>query len=75
MPVRVKPHRRGAKEAKVVVITPTETKLEPTPTLRERIKREFAIPPKRKKPKFPKTEAEEFADDADRLAKTLEEME
>ena len=84
MPVRVKSHirrRRGepdeppeVQEAKVIVYTPGQFSAPPRKlTIREKLKRDLAIP--KKKPRRKKTSMEEFADDADKLAGTLERME
>jgi len=83
MPVRVKSHirrRRGepdeppeVQEAKVIVYTPGQFSPPRKLTIREKLKRDLAIP--KKKPRRKKTSMEEFADDADKLAGTLERME
>ena len=85
MPVRVKSHirrKRGepdeppeVQEAKVIVYTPGQFSTPPPRklTIREKLKRDLAIP--KKKPRRKKTSMEEFADDADKLAGTLERME
>jgi len=84
MPVRVKSHvrrRRGEpdeppeiQEAKVIVYAPGLVEAPPRRlSIREKLKRDLAIP--KKKPRRKKTHMDEFADDADRLASTLERME
>lgn len=82
MPTRVRPYVRRKdidkpklQEARVVVLTPPGETVIEKPTLREKLKKEFKLPPKKQKVQRPKTEAEEFADDAEDLAKTLDEME
>src|SRR3990167_7059604 len=83
MPVRVKSHvrrRRGEpdeppeiQEAKVIVYAPGLFEAPPRRlSIREKLKRDLAIP--KKKPRK-KTSMEDFADDAAKLALTLEKME
>jgi hypothetical protein len=84
MPVRVKSHIRRRRdepdeppevqEARVVVYTPGQSAQPPRKlTIREKLRRDLAIP--KKKPRRKKTSMDEFADEADRLATTLERME
>ena len=79
MPVRVKSHVRRKRdeppetqEAKVIVYTPGQFPEPRKLTIREKLKRDLAIPKKKVRKK---THMEEFADDADKLASVLENME
>ena len=74
--VRVRSHKRkeNFQEAKVIVMTTPESQREHL-SWRDRVKSDLRIPPKKKKPRVPqKTEADEFAEDTEKLAKTLEDM-
>jgi hypothetical protein len=83
MPVRVKSHIRRRRdeddpaevqEARVVVYTPGQPAALPRKlTIREKLRRDLAIP--KKKPRRKKTHMDDFAADADKLASTLERME
>ena len=60
-------------EAKVLVLTPGRYEDDPPQlTIRQKLKRDLRIP--KKKPKRPKTHMDHFADDADKMANTLERM-